>query len=39
MQALAAVMRKYLTGLWACLKTGKPFDAALLFADHQQKIA
>lgn len=31
MQALVAVMRKYLTGLWACLKTGQPFDSSLLF--------
>ncbi len=32
-QALCAVMRKYLTGLWACIKTGKPFDASALFSD------
>lgn len=32
-QALCAVMRKYLTGLWACLKTDTPFDSALLFSD------
>lgn len=32
-QALCAVMRKYLTGLWACLKSGKPFDPSLLFSD------
>lgn len=30
-QALVAVMRKYLTGLWACLKTGTPFDSSRLF--------
>jgi transposase len=27
------VMRKYLTGLWACIKTGTPFDASALFSD------
>ncbi|MEX0615444.1 MAG: IS110 family transposase [Methylophaga sp.] len=30
-QAICAVMRKYLTGLWACIRQGKPFDATLLF--------
>ena len=30
-QALVAVMRKYLTGLWACLKTDTPFDSTRLF--------
>lgn len=30
-QALVAVMRKYLTGLWACLKTDTPFDSSRLF--------
>jgi transposase len=35
MQALCALMRKYLTGIWACLKSGKPFDASLLFAEIQ----
>lgn len=38
-QALVAVMRKYLTGLWACIKTATPFDAKLLFADHGLKNA
>lgn len=33
LQALCAVMRKLLTGLWACLKTGQPFDSAKLFSD------
>lgn len=33
MQALCAVMRKMLTGLWACLKTGQPFDSTKLFSD------
>jgi transposase len=30
-QALCAVMRKYLTGLWACLQQGVPFDSSKLF--------
>lgn len=34
-QALCAVMRKYLTGVWACLKLGVPFDSSELFsAEH-----
>jgi transposase len=32
MQALCAVQRKMLTGLWACMKTGQPFDSSKLFA-------
>lgn len=32
-QALCAVMRKLLTGFWACLKTAQPFDPAKLFSD------
>ena len=32
-QALCAVMRKYLTGLWACLQQGTPFDSSRLFSD------
>jgi transposase len=32
-QALCAVMRKYLTGLWACIKTRIPFDASALNSD------
>lgn len=32
-QALCAVMRKYLTGLWACLQHGTPFDSTKLFSD------
>jgi transposase len=31
-QALCAVMRKYLTGLWACIKLNVPFNSQLLFA-------
>ena len=38
-QALCAVMRKYLTGIWACLQTGKPFDSSKLFSDQHLKIA
>ena len=30
-QAQCAVMRKYLTGLWACIKTDTPFDSSRLF--------
>ena len=30
-QALCAVMRKYLTGVWACLKLDVPFDSSKLF--------
>lgn len=32
-QALCAVMRKYLTGLWACLRDQSPFDSTRLFSD------
>jgi transposase len=31
-QAICAVMRKYLTGLWACLRTQTPFDSKKLFS-------
>jgi transposase len=31
-------MRKYLTGLWACIRTGTSFDTAKLFsAKHLTK--
>lgn len=33
LQALCAVMRKYLTGLWACMQSQKPFDATRLFSS------
>ena len=33
MQALCAVMRKYLTGLWACIQKDTPFDSSKLFSD------
>lgn len=32
MQALCAVQRKFLTGLWACIKSETPFDSSKLFA-------
>lgn len=38
-QALCAVMRKYLTGVWACLKLGVPFDSAELFSAEHLKNA
>lgn len=31
MQAIVAVMRKYLTGLWACYRSGNIFDSSRLF--------
>jgi transposase len=36
-QALCAVMRKYLTGLWACIKLNTPFDSQLLFSSVHTK--
>lgn len=36
MQALCAIQRKMLTGLWACMKAGQPFDSAKLFAIEPQ---
>lgn len=33
MQAIGAVMRKYLTGLWACIRAGEKFDTAKLFSE------
>lgn len=32
-QAQCAVMRKYLTGIWACLQTNTPFDSTRLFSE------
>lgn len=37
MQALCAVMRKYLTGLWACLQTETAFDSTRLFSEEHMK--
>ena len=31
-QALCAVMRKYLTGIWACMQRDQPFDSSKLFS-------
>ena len=33
-QAVCAVMRKYLTGIWACMKNRSRFDPSLLFSDN-----
>lgn len=35
MQAVCALMRKYLTGIWACLKNNQPFDSSRLFSQQQ----
>jgi transposase len=32
-QAQCAVMRKYLTGIWACIQTNTPFDSTKLFSE------
>lgn len=37
MQALCAVMRKMLTGIWACLQTNTPFDSSKLFSEEHKK--
>jgi transposase len=38
LQALCAVMRKMLTGCWACIKTGTAFDSSKLYSEvHLQK--
>lgn len=38
LQAQVAVMRKYLTGLWACINSDTPFDSSLLFSSiHAEK--
>ncbi|MFA5633450.1 MAG: IS110 family transposase [Porticoccaceae bacterium] len=36
-QALCAVMRKYLTGMWACIKNETAFDSSLLFSEEHIK--
>jgi hypothetical protein len=38
-QALCAVMCKYLTGLWACIKLNFPFNSHLLFSSVHSKIS
>ncbi len=37
MQALCAVMRKMLTGIWACLQTNTPFESSKLFSEEHKK--
>lgn len=32
-QGICAVMRKYLTGIWACMKYDTPFDSSKLFSE------
>lgn len=36
-QAQCAVMRKYLTGMWACIKDETAFDSSLLFSEEHMK--
>lgn len=36
-QAQCAVMRKYLTGIWACIKNETAFDSSLLFSEEHMK--
>lgn len=36
-QAQCAVMRKYLTGMWACIKNETAFDSSLLFSEEHMK--
>lgn len=36
-QAQCAVMRKYLTGIWACIQTDTAFDSSLLFSKEHLK--
>lgn len=38
-QAICAVMHKYLTGLWTCLQNNQPFNSAKLFSQIHLKIA
>jgi len=33
LQAICAVMRKYLTGLWACMRSQTPFNSSRLFSE------
>lgn len=35
-QAICAVMRKMLTGIWACLKQNTPYDSSKLFSEVHQ---
>ena len=36
-QAQCALMRKYLMGVWACIKNDTPFDSAKLFSPEHKK--
>ena len=36
-QAQCAVMRKYLTGMWACVRDETAFDSSLLFSEEHMK--
>lgn len=36
-QAICAVMRKLLTGIWACIKSKTPFDTSKLFSEEHKK--
>lgn len=36
-QAMCAVMRKMLTGIWACFKSNTPFDSSKLFSEEHKK--
>lgn len=37
-QAICAIMRKYLTGLWSCIKHGQDFDATKLFSEKHREV-
>lgn len=37
MQAMCAVMRKMLTGIWACFKLNIPYDSSKLFSEEHKK--
>lgn len=36
-QAICAVMRKMLTGIWACFKLNTPYDSSKLFSEEHKK--
>jgi len=35
-QAICAIMRKYLMGVWACIKNDTPFDSSKLFSEEHK---
>ena len=37
MQAMYAVIRKMLTGIWACFKLNTPYDSSKLFSEEHKK--